>query len=122
MIIEWYKCKGGIWCELNKIDLSHDSFDKLSGVYVIWHSTNKPVVVKVGSGIIRDELRKNKDDIAIQAFTKYGLFVSWAETPLLKRKPIETFLALELAPTIFPELSKTKPIQVNFPWDEIDDE
>jgi hypothetical protein len=117
MEIEWYKCQGNIWCELNKVDIEHKFFDGLSGVYIIWYGSQEArTVLRVGMGDIREELEENVHDIAIQAFAKYTLQVTWAEVPFFKRKGVLNWLTLELTPKFFGELSKTKPIEVNLPW------
>lgn len=116
MELEWIKCVGGDWCQLNLLDLSHSNIRKVEGVYVLWHGKEERVILRVGSGRIVPLLFENIEDIAIQAFEKYGLYVTWAPVPIFKRKGVEIFLAETLLPKIKDEVPKGKPVKVNLPW------
>ena len=72
MHLSWMKCVGDVWCNLNAVNLDHDHFDEMDGVYIIWHGGNDPRVVYVGRGSIRDRLRKHRLDERIQAFVDLG--------------------------------------------------
>jgi hypothetical protein len=117
MKVEWYKCQGGIWCELNKVDTEHSILSNVTGVYVIWSGTKERVIIKVGYGKISDELEINKSDFAVQAFASKGLYVSWAEVPLLKRKGVSSYLILTLNPKFVDIEVKSSEVPVNLPWD-----
>jgi hypothetical protein len=121
MLLEWYKCRGGVWCELNKIDLDHKYIRKLEGVYVIWSGRQERKILRVGSGNIRSELTNNKKDLSILAFFHLGVYVSWAEVDS-KENNIVTYLTTKLGPTIEVKLPNAQPISVNLPWDVIDEE
>ena len=116
MDLEWIKCVGNQWCQLNRLDLTHRNIKGLDGVYILWHGKDERVILKVGSGKIAQLLVENVDDIAVQAFEKYVLYVTWTSAPLLKRKGIEAFLFNTLSPKIKEEAPKAKPITVNLPW------
>jgi hypothetical protein len=117
MEVEWYKCQGNIWCELNKVDIYHKFLDGLSGIYIIWYGGKEDrTVLRIGLGNIRQELESNKNDIAIQAFSKYNLQVSWAEVPLLKKKNILVWLNQKLNPKFKDNLPSAKPVETNLPW------
>jgi hypothetical protein len=117
MEVEWYKCQGNIWCELNKVDIYHKFLDGLTGIYIIWYGgKDEHNVLRIGLGNIRQELDSNKSDIAIQAFSKYILHVTWAEVPFLKRKNILAWLYMKLNPKFKDNLSNAKPVEVNLPW------
>ena len=117
--LEWTKCKGGIWCELNKLDLDHKLLQGLHGVYVLWSGRGDRSILRVGSGKIADELKKNMRELAVIAFFSHGVFVSWAETPLLKTKSIQSYLAMRLNPKIDDGQSNATPIDCNLPWDPV---
>ena len=115
MEIDWYKCKGDIWCDLNRLDLDHEYLSGLKGVYIIWCGTGDKSVVKIGKGLIPEELRSSREDLAVQAFAKLGLFVSWAEVGAVKRDSVEAYLSIELKPKISKPIRKTGT-KVNLPW------
>ena len=116
MEVDWYHCKGGFWCELNKIDLNHPHLDDISGVYIIWCGTSERSVLRIGAGNIRAELYKNRFDIAIQAFTRLGIYVTWAEVPPDKRNGVEYYLIKELIPKFTKLPAKQGAVKVNLPW------
>lgn len=118
MELQWYKCQGGVWCELNKIDLSSNALKELTGVYILWTGqiSSKRTIIKVGSGKITDELLKNKRDLAMMAFFHLGLYVTWAEVPALKRRNVQYYLTSVLQPKFEEKVPDLNPIQVNLPW------
>jgi hypothetical protein len=69
MKLSWNKCKGGIWCSLNTVDLEDSHFDGMEGVYVIWHDGQTPKTVRVDQGIIRDRLAAHRTDKEIQFYS-----------------------------------------------------
>ncbi len=119
MELEWYKCKKDVWCELNKLDLDHRYVKWSKGVYIIWYRLQANVVVKIGGGKIRDELEKEREELAIQAFSKYGLKVSWADVPKSQIEPVMAYLSRKISPKIpIDDIDKSKQIEVNLPWEE----
>lgn len=119
MASNWYKCKGGIWCDLYKLDIEHDYLKKLDGVFVIWAGDIKDhKVINVGSGNIRSKLMTAKSDKAIQAFTNVGVFVSWTEVGAFKRAGVELYLINSLKPLIVYSTPKGIPIKTPFPWED----
>ena len=118
MEVYWCKCKGNLWCELNKLDVDHSNLKGLTGVYVIWYEMQENIVVKIGFGKIQPELKSNLDDLAIQAFAKYKPKVTWCEVPKSKQPKIAAFLQSKLKPKIDTEniTEKTKEIEVNLPF------
>lgn len=119
--LEWQKCLGGIWCELNKIDESHENLDDVEAVFIMW--SGKPpeerVVLKIGFNDIRSEILECRQDLAVQAFNNHKIFITWAEVPGSKRKHILAYLSKTLGPKISNTVYKAKPIEVTLPWDEI---
>ena len=115
---EWFKCKGGVWCELYKLNLDHDYFAKSEGVFVIWAGMDDKKIIMVGSGNIKKKLEEAKNDHAVTAFIKAGVFVSWIEVSMLKRNSAEVFLHNTLTPLITVNKPKGIPMKVNLPWDD----
>ena len=71
--LNWSKCQGEIWCKLNFVNLDHQHFNGVEGVYIIWHGGKNPHVVYVGQGKIRDRLRAHRNDAEIQSYAPSGL-------------------------------------------------
>ena len=116
MEVDWYQCKGGVWCELNKLDISHPYLKGLKGVFMIWYEVGVKSVVLVGSGDIQNGLIEARDSLAIQAFAKYRLFATWAELPSSKMGAVHTYLSRKLKPTIPNPSVSSKIIEVDLPW------
>ena len=79
--LNWIKCTNDVWCTLANVNLSHEYFQGLEGVYVIWHGGDghSHNVVKVGQGVIADRLSSHRNDPEIQAYARNALYVTWAE-------------------------------------------
>ncbi len=115
--IHWFKCKGGVWCELTKLDLEHKSLKGMDGVFVLWYGgTAAPNVVRVGSGNISSELTKLKRDLSMIAFFHLGLNVTWAELPLSRAKGVHKFLVDTLKPRIDENTPNVSPVEAELPW------
>jgi hypothetical protein len=115
--IHWFKCKGGVWCELTKLDLEHKSLRGMDGVFILWHGpTSAPSIIRIGSGNISTELKKLKRDLSIIAFFHLGLNVTWAELPLSKAKGVHNFLVNSLHPRIDEETPQIAPVEAPLPW------
>ena len=116
MELDWYQCKGGVWCELNKLDISHPYLKGLTGVFIIWYEVGDKSVVQIGSGDIQKGLIEARDSLAIQAFAKYRLFATWAELPSSKVGAVHAYLYRKLRPTIPATSLSPKNIEVDLPW------
>ncbi len=116
--VYWYKCKGNIWCELNKIDYKHKNLNGISGAYVLWYDMQTRVIIKVGYGIISEEIEKDINDLAIQAFAKYKPKITWCELFDDEIAPAINYLIMKLNPKIKPNtIPNGKPEEINLPWD-----
>lgn len=114
--VKWIKCLGEVWCPLSTVNLGHEHFNNLEGVYIIWHGGSAAATVRVGSGTIRDRLTAHRNDPQIQAFAHLGLFVTWAIVQQNYREGVEAFLASTLNPKIGQRFPNVVPIGVNLPW------
>ena len=117
MHLKWMKCRAAVWCMLKEIDLDHEHFRDLGGVYVIWHGGENPAVVYVGQGIVADRLREQRTDPRIQQFAKQRLYVSWCAVPPQSRDGVEVYWACQWNPRVSDNRPETTPIAVNSPWD-----
>ncbi|MDQ1265357.1 MAG: hypothetical protein QG635_507 [Bacteroidota bacterium] len=117
MEVDWSKCKGGIWCMLNNIDLDHKNLRNVEGVYIIWAEPEEGrLIIKVGKGDISDELKEARVEHAVQAFTNYTLFATWAEVSSLRRAGVELYLSKTLNPKIASNAKAAFATEVNLPW------
>ncbi len=110
--LKWRKYKHKNWCVFFKLDLSHDYFKDLHGVYIIWsHDT----IVKIGSGDIKDRIA---DDRTNEKITEYpDLKITWARVNPNQMVGIEKYLTDTLDPVVGERFPDRTPIPVNLPWD-----
>ena len=114
--VYWNKCQSNVWCQLNSVNLAHQHFDNMEGVYIIWHGGNNPKTVRVGQGVIRDRLQAHRLDNEVQQYSAYTLFVTWAQVSANQRDGVERYLAEALNPLVGERFPDVTPIQVNLPW------
>jgi hypothetical protein len=114
--LNWNKCQGEIWCPLDTVNLEHEHFDNMEGVYIIWHAGQNPRTVRVGQGIIRDRLKAHREDPEVQAYSQYGLYVTWARVEARNRDGVEAYLASTLSPLVGERFLDTSHVAVNLPW------
>lgn len=114
--IQWLKCGGGVWCELNKVDPSHKNLKGLKGVYIVWNEQPEKIVVRIGYGSISDELTHLRKDTAVQAFSKFPLFVTWADAEEFNMKHICSYLTESLSPKVSAGNTGSQKLAVNMPW------
>lgn len=118
MNVYWIRCQNNAWCSLSTLDLSHQHFDNLRGIYIIWYWQNKdnPRTVKVGQGMIRERLTAHRSDNKLQSYAEKGLYVTWTNLPPHLLAGVERYLGETLQPLesyLFPD---DPPIRVNLPW------
>lgn len=116
MDINWIKCNGQQWCNLIHLNLNHDHFNGLEGVYIIWHGGPNASVVRIGQGAISDRLKAHRQDPQILEFKDFGLFATWAEVAPVYRDGIERYLAEKWNPKVGDKFPDARPIVVNSPW------
>jgi len=119
-MLEWYKCKGDVWCDLFKVDLNHPSIKNTAGVFIVWYGKgDQRKVLRVGQGNIYQELIKLQNDLTFKAFASHGVMVSWASVPPLKRPGVLMFLINSLSPALLGDAPpRAIPIKENLPWEE----
>ena len=115
MTVHWNKCEGNVWCKLNTVDLSSSHFNRMTGVYVIWHGGNNLRTVRVGQGSIKDRIEAHRTDPEVQAYNHLGLYVTWASIPENCLDGVEVFLAQHLGPLVGQNFPNVPPIPVNLP-------
>lgn len=100
------------WCSLEKINLNHEYFDALEGVYIIW--SGKDAVIRIGSGHIRNEVNAHRADLDITRFPE--LHVTWAKVDRLHMAGIKKYLTANLKPLVTNSITEeVEPLIVNIP-------
>lgn len=95
MNLDWIKCQNEEWCDFLNIKLSHEHFNDLNGVYIIW---SNEVVVRLGSGEIKDRIADHRDN---EEITEYpNLKVTWAKVNANQMEGVEKYLANTLNPVV----------------------
>jgi len=112
MHIKWIKCKDNKWCDLFKLNLEHDHFQDLKGVYIIFSGEKQ--AVRIGSGIIGNRLREHRENQEIANHS--NLRVTWAQVNANQMEGVEAFLADELHPLTGERFPRRTKILVNLPW------
>jgi hypothetical protein len=114
--LEWHKCKAGEWCALLDLDLEHQHFDDMEGVYIIWCGEQNTVALRVGEGCIRDCLAKERNIRQIVAIgQRYPLYVTWAKIGAKFRRGVVRYISEEIKPKLTRPYQNIAPIEVNLP-------
>ena len=116
LTVVWNKCQGDVWCNFLKVNLGDEHFNKMEGVYIIWHAGQNPATVCVGQGVIRDRLAEHRQDLEILAYEQYTLYATWARVVENQRDGVERYLAEKLKPKVGSRFPDVDPIEVNLPW------
>ena len=116
MVLSWVKCVSSVWCKLSAVNLDHEHFVDMAGVYVIWHGGDNPSVVYVGQGVIEDRLRSHRTDERIQEYANLDLYVTWARVEPANRDGVERYLRDKWKPKVGDRFPDANPIEVNSPW------
>ena len=100
------------WCSLEKINLEHEYFDALEGVYIIW--SGKDAVIKIDSGHIRERVNEHRADMEITRFPE--LHVTWAKLDRHHWAGAEKYLASILKPLLAGSIDdEAEALIVNIP-------
>jgi len=116
VFLEWNKCKAGTWCTLSELDLDHEHFDDMEGVYAIWYGEESAVALRVGQGLIKDCLAKELSDKEVCAYRQqHELYVTWRKVGPKFRDGVVKYVADALQPELESSSPDVKPIEVNIP-------
>jgi len=114
--LKWIKCQGEVWCPFHTVNLNHEHFNGLEGVYIIWHGGPNAHTVIVGHGNIRQRLTAYRSDPRIQTYAPLGIFSTSAIVPPASRDGIQAYLTTRLTPLVPDNPSQAPEIEVNLPW------
>ena len=113
MNVNWGKCSDdGHWCSFENVKLDSDSFKEKKGVYII---QSGEIVVRLGSGIIKDRLAAHREDSEVNNYQE--MKVTWAKVNENQMQGVEKYLADTLNPVVGERFPDRTPIEVNLPWD-----
>lgn len=117
MPLRWVKSTKGLWCRLDHVKLSHEHFDGLEGVFIIFAYIwmNRVSAIRVGQGRIRERLQEMRSDKEVAVFAGNGLFVTWAKVWVPDMDGVERFLAESLRPKVKTPIPTTPALSVNLP-------
>lgn len=114
---DWHKCEGDIWCSIYKIDIDHKNIKHFVGQYIIWSGKfeNERTVLLIGYGDIRKVILKAREDIAVKAFEHLGVFITWADIPVSKKREIHNYLLKTLSPKMTTKPEKGAELEIDIP-------
>ena len=115
VFLEWNKCKAGTWCIIAELDLDHEHFDDMEGVYVIWYGEESPVTLRVGHGYIRNCLANERNDKDVLAYKHDEVYVTWGKVGPKFRDGVVKYVASALQPELESSSPDVEPIEVNIP-------
>lgn len=113
--IEWETCKRGTWCNLSELDLGHEHFEDMEGVYVIWQGEENPVALRVSHGLIRECLAREQNDKDVLGYLKDEIYVTWGKVDRKFCGGIVRYIANILRPALDSSSPDVEPIEVNIP-------
>jgi hypothetical protein len=86
MTLSWGTCQGDVWCNFSSVNIDHDVFNNLHGVYIIWANSQ---TIKVGSGFIRDCVLKDRTNPKIASYSSAKM--TWAFVPTNSIEGVQQF-------------------------------
>ena len=110
--VQWIKCQNDVWCNFKDLNIEHEHFNDLKGVYIIWSNDS---VIRLGSGIIKDRITDHRTNEKISQYPV--LKVTWAKVNANQMEGVEKYLADTLNPFIGDRFPDRTLIKVNLPWD-----
>jgi hypothetical protein len=113
MVLNWGKCQGDNWCSFMRLTLESHVFDNALGIYIIWSNA---ISIKVGSGNIRNEIERDRENNQIKLYPESTLKVTWCIVDSSQIDGVKTFLVNRLRPVIMETVGSANPIEVNLPW------
>ena len=115
VFFEWNKCKAGTGCTLSELDLGHEHFDDMEGVYVVWHGDANPAALRVGYGYIRNCLANERNDKDALAYKQNEIYVTWGKAGRKFCGGVVRYIADVLQPELESSSPDVEPIEVNIP-------
>jgi hypothetical protein len=114
LAVRWIKCAGGVWCELEKVNVASSPS---SGPFVVWVGGKRPQAVRVGCGRAAEVVRAQRHDARVLRYRMNGtLYVTWAALPDYEAQGATIYLSRMLRPAIADRLPEVGMVEVTLPW------
>jgi hypothetical protein len=111
---QWTRCAGGVWCELEKVNVATSPS---SGPFVVWVGSKRPVAIRVGYGRVAQVVRAQRHDARVLRYRVNGtLYVTWTALPDYEAQGATIYLARKLRPAIADPLPEVGMIEISLPW------
>ena len=114
--VKWERTDQCYWHELMKLDFSEPSYNRLRGIFIIWHGGSEPRVIYIGQGNIAKVLEKLRLRREIENFESLGLYVTWAKFKPEQMNGVHRFLNDKLRPMLSMSKIEEHQIYVNLPF------
>ena len=114
--VNWERTDQCYWHEIMKLDFSESCFQRLSGIFIIWHGGPNPKVLFIGQGDIPTQLDMLRHKMEYKKFIPIGLFVTWAKFNKEQWNGVHRFLNEKLRPVTTIDKIEDHQIYVNLPF------
>lgn len=113
--VNWVRCAGGVWCELEKVNVAGSP---TLGTYVVWvGQRDRRRAVRIGWGRIAEVVRTQRHDVRVLRFRSNGtLYVTWAALGDYESQGAALYLNRTMRPVLADRLPEVGEIEVNPPW------
>ncbi len=112
--VTWGKCSDDKWCPFWTLNIEHEVFDDLEGVYLIWDVTSDKALY-TGQGIIRDRIIAHRNESIFAPYKNSDVRVTWAQVKATSQDGVERFLFNSFSPKLSTVSPDVTPIEVNLP-------
>jgi hypothetical protein len=114
LAVPWTKCAGGMWCELEKVNVAASA---TVGPFVVWVGRERRRTIRIGHGRIAEIVRAQRHDARVLRYRTHGtLFVTWTALPGYEGEGATIYLARIMRPVIVDPRPEVGEIEVNLPW------
>ena len=114
LTVRWTRCAGGVWCELEKVNVAASVS---SGPFVVWVGGKRPQAVRVGYGRAAQVVRAQRHDARVLRYRMNGtLYVTWTALPDYEAQGAMIYLSRVLRPAIADQMPEVGPVEVTLPW------
>ena len=114
LAVSWTKCAGGVWCELEKVNVAASANN---GAFIVWLGGERARTLRVGHGWIATVVRAQRHDVKVLNYRRLGtLYVTWAPLPEYESRGAALYLQKMLRPLISDRFEEAAVIDVNLPW------
>jgi len=115
MPVRWYRPRGERWARLDEVDLEDPRIGHAIGVYVIWRLGPVPRVLRVGQGVVRDEIAASRRDRRLRRRAGEDICVTWASIATPYRDGVVAYLTSYYDPQVRGAVPDAEPIAVELP-------